>query len=242
MGSKNRSLGGLAVEGFLIIASILIAFFLDAWWGEREAQHQLNQELQSVAREVTENRALVEYDVNSLERITNGSQALLSRLEEGTQSQLVPVQDTLLFFVTFFSPTLDLSFGALDALIASGRLAQIEDPELRLRLAGLRDLVGDAVGDELLAQTILMEQVFPAVSKDADLSVAYRIDTAFGALDRKVDQPIPTEQISVPIPASLELTNAIRNRTSWAGTALGEMRRLLEDLERLRYLIENGVR
>jgi hypothetical protein len=130
----------------------------------------------------------------------------------------------------------------LDALIASGRLAQIQDSELRMRLAGLRDLVGDAVGDELLAQTILMEQVFPAISKDADLSVAYRIDTAFGALEREVGQPIPTEQTSVPIPASLELTNAIRNRTSWAGTALGEMKRLLEDLERLRFLIENGVR
>jgi hypothetical protein len=189
MGAKKRGIGALAFEGLLIICSILIAFSLDTWWGEREAERRLDQELQSVAREVGENRALVAYDIDCLERIVAGSEAILSLLEVAPTTQMVPVQDTLLFLITFFSPTLDLSFGALDALIASGRLAQIEDPELRLRLAGLRNRVGDAVGDELLAQSILMEQVYPAVSKVTDMSVAYRIDKGWVPSNGKWGNP-----------------------------------------------------
>ncbi|MGD2122485.1 MAG: hypothetical protein PVJ76_12105 [Gemmatimonadota bacterium] len=244
MGTKNRSVGRLALEGILIVASILIAFLLDAWWEEREAQHRLDQELTSVAREVAENRDLVEYEVDTLERIRAGSEAILALLTGAPTPGSVPVPDTLMFCVTYWSPTLDLSFGALDALISSGRLAQIRNPDLRLTLAGLRDRVADAVGDELLAQNILMEQVYPAVSKHADLSVVYRIDQRFGIGDlaRETDQPIPSFGDFITIPGTPDVINAILNRTSWLGTGLGEMRLVLSHLDSLNTMIESGVR
>ena len=244
MGTKNRSIGRLALEGFLIVASILIAFLLDAWWNDKEAEDRLDQELTSVAREVSENRDLVEYEVETLERIKAGSEAILGLLYDAPTSQFVPVPDTLMFSVTYWSPTLDLSFGALDALIASGRLAQIKDPDLRLSLAGLRDLVGDAVGDELLAQNILMEQVYPAVSLHADLSVVFRIDQQFGIGDlaMETNQPIPTFGSFLELPATPSVINAILNRTSWLGTAVGEMRLVLAHLDSLGSMIESGIR
>ena len=244
MGTKNRGFGRLALEGLLIVGSILIAFLLDAWWDDREAQGRLDQELRSVAREVAENRDLVEYEVESLERIRGGSEAILALLEDIRPSQAGSIPDTLIFCVTYWSPTLDLSFGALDALIASGRLAQIRDPDLRLTLAGLRDRVGDAVGDEILAQNILMDQVYPAVSQYADLSAVYRIDKQFGVTDlaRETAHPIPTFGLFFELPKTPDVTNAILNRTSWLGTALGEMRLVLSHLDGLHSMIESGVR
>ena len=244
METKNRGLGRLALEGILIVASILVAFLLDAWWGEREAQQRLDQELTSVAREVAENRILVEYEVETLDRIKAGSEAILALLKGAPTPQPVSLPDTLMFSVTYWSPTLDLSFGALDALISSGRLAQIRDPELRLNLAGLRDLVEDAVGDEMLAQNILMEQVYPAVSKYSDLSVVYRIDQQFGVADLagETGQPIPTFDTVLEIPGTPDVINAILNRTSWLGTAVGEMRLVLTHLDSLSAMIESGVR
>lgn len=244
MGTKKHGLGRLALEGILIVASILVAFLLDAWWEEREAQNRLDQELTSVAREVAENRDLVEYEVETLERIKAGSEAILALFEGASTPQSVAVPDTLMFCVTYWSPTLDLSFGALDALISSGRLAQIRDPELRLMLAGLKDLVEDAVGDELLAQDILMEQVYPAVSGHTDFSVVYRIDQQFGVGDLVLasNQEIPTFDTVLGIPGTPDVINAILNRTSWIGTAAGEMRLVLTHLDSLSSMIESGVR
>ena len=68
MSKRDRWVAGLALEGLVVVASILVAFLLDAWWDGRELRNQLNDELASVGREIDENRGLVEFEINSLER------------------------------------------------------------------------------------------------------------------------------------------------------------------------------
>lgn len=229
----RRKASSLLLEGVVVVASILIAFLLDAWWDDRGLQGQLDQELASVARELNENRALVAYEIDALEGHVAAGEAVADLLGGSHESEFVPIPDTLAWFVALWSPTLDVSSGALDALIASGRLAQIESPEVRLGLAGLKGRVDDAVGDELLAQVILTEHVYPAVSKHSDLSSVYLIDKEYFALARQMDRAAPTKQAIVLFPGSLEARNAILNRTSFLGSALGEMRGLLTDLDSL---------
>ena len=98
----------------------------------------------------------------------------------------------------------------------------------------------DVVGDELLAQGILMDHIFPAVAEYADLSRIYRIDQAFFSQERMLNRPVPLGAASTEIPNDQRLRNHILNRASWLGSGLGELRGLQHYLDGLRARIEEG--
>lgn len=234
----NRRASALLLEGLVVVASILIAFLLDAWWDERGLQSELNQELASVTRELKGNRERVVFEIDALQRHVVAGEAVAELLGGPRTSELIPIPDTLAWFVTLWSPTLDVSSGALNALVASGRLAQIRSDEVRLGLAGLAGRVEDAVGDELLAQVILTEQVFPTISRDADLSTVYFIDKEYFGHERQPGRAAPTRNAFVLFPSSLEARNSILNRTSFLGSALTEMQDLMVELDSLILMTE----
>jgi len=91
----------------VVVVSILVAFLLDAWWGDREWRHQLDQELASVGREVDSNRALIGYEVNSLERHVAAGEAVIHLPDGASSTELALIPDTLAWFVAFWSLTLD---------------------------------------------------------------------------------------------------------------------------------------
>jgi hypothetical protein len=231
----------LALEGLVVVMSILIAFVLDAWWDGRQLHGEMRQELGSVAREVAENRAAVEFEIGALQRIIGGSEAMVSSLEAAPAGRPVAVPDTLAWFVAFWSPSLDLSFGALDALVASGRLAQIEDADLRLGLAGLKGKVLDAVADELLAQEVF-ERIYTLLSDHVDFAGIYRIDKQYFAQPRSPNRQVPTENATLLVPNTLPVRNAILDRASWLGSALSELGPLLVQLDSLDALMQNSIR
>ena len=57
------------------------------------------------------------------------------------------------------SPTLGVSVGGVEALMASGRLAVVRSPELRRRPAGLSSLVEELTEDEDLGGDIGWQQL-----------------------------------------------------------------------------------
>jgi hypothetical protein len=233
---KRRFRVRLVLEGLVVVSSILLAFALDAWWDEHELDRDVAQELQSVRRELDENRRLVLYEMDTIERILGGSAATLALLEAEPTPMHIRIPDTLAVLVTFWGPTLDASFGAVDALIASGRLSRIEDAELRLGLSGLKDRVEDPVEDELLAQRVQTEQLIPHVARRVDLAGAARVDAEFFTAHRDIGTRLPSYG-TVDYPTDLETRNLVRHRASWLNSALGELRLLQADVERLLALI-----
>lgn len=125
--------------------------------------------------------------------------------------------------------------------MAPGRLAQIENPEVRLALAGFRGRIEDAVGNELLAREILTGQVYPEVSPNADFSALYLIDLAFFSGPRQLNQAAPTYGGVVTFPGSPRVKKPILYRTSWLAAELGEMRGLIAGVDSLKSLIDHGV-
>ena len=228
----------LLAEGTVIVLSILVAFVLDAWWDGRQFRRELAEELSSVARELDKNRKLVRSEIRALERIIAGGEAFVELAARQSGSATVPVTDSLAYVVGFWSPTLDLSFGAVDALIASGRLSQIRDAELRLGLAGLQDAFEDGVEGEVNALQIVDRQLFPLLARATDFRAVYQIDKTFYALSNTpYDNPLPGGQKVLDFPASLEVRNLVLNRTSWLGGSLGEFRQLLVQLDSMTALI-----
>jgi hypothetical protein len=225
----------------VILSSILAAFLLEGWRDERELGIEVRQELESVLREVQRNQALVSAEVETLDRILAASDALVAALDEPAARGSVSVADTLVFLAMGWQTTFSPSLGAVEALIASGRFAQIEDTELRQGLAGLTEVIDDAVQDELMAQHVGVNQLDPL------LHGAYRWSSVGrDFFSRPGEGLTPQERlghIAVPhhgdlqFPVSLDVRNVLLSRMGWYGGARRKFLGLQDHLHELLALL-----
>ena len=154
----------IAAEGLAIIASILIAFDIDASW-ERRGQGQdeqailagLSDEFLAIGDtlEAWTERTRVKRDALAL-----GLQVLESGPEEWTVQQL----DSVLFALLNVADW-DPRGGALQAVIASGRLELVSNPDLRRELAGWGGMVDDLIDNQHLMQSFVLGEVVPRLSE-----------------------------------------------------------------------------
>ena len=226
----------LLTEGLVILVSILAAFFLEGWRADRELNRDVVQELTNVQRELERNRDLVSSQIASLSRVVSGTKGVLAQLDSSSGSSLVPVADTLVFLSTGYSPSLDPSLGALEALITSGRLSQVQDPELRLKLAGVRYLLSDAMEEEAVARKVLLEQLFPLVRDDLDFGATNRLGKEFlesreasgvSTQERTVGRSIPSYRTQ-NYPNSNAIRSTMRLRLTWCESGVDEYAQVLE--------------
>ena len=123
----------MLMEGVLIVASILLAFAIDAWWDARQERAGLNDHLAALAEDVAEAKADALASQTGRERRTAVIHNLLGVI---TESRAAPSPDTLNAWLGQLwgarSPM--LPYAALEDLRASGVLASIESQELRRAL------------------------------------------------------------------------------------------------------------
>lgn len=72
-----------AVESFVIVASILLAFAIDAWWDDREQSRRTSQYLAALDGEFAEAAAEMDEQIADHERQLAAIDSLLVYLEEG---------------------------------------------------------------------------------------------------------------------------------------------------------------
>ena len=209
----------ILLESVAVIGSILIAFALDASWDRLQARNDLAQDLAGVADELAANRQALADQIVLADRVAGALEVLLDVMDTRPNDDPITAPDTTVW-ISQRTPTFDPSFGAIDALIATGRLAAIEDPYLRRDLAGLRDRARDA-GEELLeGQTVyqLVEApiLFPAFELRAIRAVV---------LSGWEARPLEGGE-EVQFPNSRGLRSAMEQRRSLYELALGELRGL----------------
>jgi hypothetical protein len=229
----------LAVEGLVIMVSILVAFALESWGADRQIRSEVAEELAGIDRELETNIGLVAYQMDLMSRQLKASDTLVTMLA-AANSPTLAVRDSIVWWVFEPSPTLNMRFGAIDALIASGRLPFVRSPELRLGLAALRGVVEDAVEEQIAANAIQEDRLLPMISNTADLSSLTPIGLDFfGAEDRIGRAVISNGEIEIP--TRLELRNTIRRRGIYYFVSIAGMAGLLDRLEELRVLIREEV-
>ena len=239
-GRIRRRGSHLILEGIVILASILAAFWLEGWRADRDLARDLTQEMESVDRELERNRELVIAELAVLDRITSSSNALLTELRANPEAATVAVTDTIAILGTSWSPTIDPSLGAVQALIGSGGLAQLPNPHLRQGLAGLSDRFQDALEEQVLARAMFSNEIFPLTRDRLD----YRVwgEALVELLDPGNAGTLSQEGLSVrsfpsagtvDFPNSLAIRNALEIRRQWYLTAqdeLSQLRVFLDDL------------
>jgi hypothetical protein len=133
-GLRIRSLGIMVRDGAAVLAAIMIAFGLDAWWADRGEAERTDQLLLAMAGEFEAATVQIDSIVRVNDRVVATSIAFLARTEPGLPplSRDSVAQYSALLTMEMYEP----AFGALNTLISSGGLERVRDLGLQQALGG----------------------------------------------------------------------------------------------------------
>jgi len=132
----------IGVEGLAIVASILLAFSIDAWWGERQRHDAERAVLQTLLDDLRVKQVLLA-DMNRFNKAIVESAETLLRVAAGTEQE--PNEDTIdrLIADTWWVSNEALWDSApLNLLATGGGLSLVSNPRLVQELAALQVAIG----------------------------------------------------------------------------------------------------
>lgn len=123
-----------AAEGLLIVASILLAFGLQAWWEDQVEYREETRLLQSILGELRANQGHLVEAIQYQSGIHESVQALLDAAANPTVDLSRDSVDVLIGGVSWYSTTERLQTAAVDAVVLGGTLSVLSDEILRTDL------------------------------------------------------------------------------------------------------------
>jgi len=155
----------ISVEAATIIASILLAFAIDAWWQDRQVRVEEQEILSGLHTEFVANREVL---TRTLSLNLRGMQSLQDFLilVEGDQSE--DAKAIVLATLTEMAGpyTTDLGNGTLDALLSSGRLENLTNRRLRTLLTAWGGVISDVWDDEAHSSKMVVEIYLPHIVQE----------------------------------------------------------------------------
>ena len=224
----------LALEGLVIVLSILAAFALDAGWDEIQEEREEARALEALHTEFVQARESIEFYRSNQQRILHSVSSIVDSLDSaerrGDASVVLP--DTALGWA-YIPPTTSVSLGTLEGLVASGRMDIIESRELRTALA------------------LWGSQLEELTEEEVDLRAL-----AYGEMDRELREEMNTKGLwaaglaayegapeevfgaTRTVPASTEILGVFHLRKSILTHAMDEFDELLEEVDHIISLLE----
>lgn len=231
-GKHRNRIGSLIAEGVVVVASILVAFALDAWWDNRQENEAFLDELASVVSEVEANLASLDLQTRLHQDAIASIDELITGIDDAS-SETISVPDSLLNRAISFAPSYDPSSGALDAFVSGGWLSRIHDPELRGRISALPSRFQDLQEEEEQARAIAHESLLESLWNQESLrSALYSGGIYYQPPNSR--PALPTSSSNIRIPPGM--SNRLLFRRAWLSSALGEIEGLRRDLEAVREL------
>jgi len=133
-GARANVVLWVAGEIFIVVAGVLIAFGLNAWWVERSTRLEEQTHLRALANDFEQNVGLLTYLLQREEEIVAGSHELLQLARKQPDADVAAVRQ--LMGQVFQSHRAEPALDAYQALVNSAGLTLIRDEELRSDLAG----------------------------------------------------------------------------------------------------------
>jgi hypothetical protein len=158
----------LLLQVAAIVGSILLAFAIDAWWGERKEVIEKNALLESVRSETRSNREHLETDRVYRQGAMDSAKALLAAIESGRYEDSTTTLDHRLADLTWFS-NVAISTVAVDSLLEGGLIAAVESERLRRYLVRWPHHVEALRKLQEQDYETLMDEVTPFLGRNASL-------------------------------------------------------------------------
>lgn len=226
----------VSAEGIVIIASILLAFGIDAWWARSSAQAEARVELVRVQGELTADRERIARSVQGRADIAAAAFEITTLIEADGQTP-VSVPDALLVRVISVG-TFETRTPALDGLLRAGRISLIEDVGVRGAIANWERAVRNASELDLRARRLTDDQLVPALWNRGDVGHILRSEVAGlrtppNVLERLLAGLRVDSTASTWIAPDVRLSAAMSQRFQTAARASGALNVLLQSTDAL---------
>lgn len=128
----------LSVEASAIVASILLAFSIDAWWDDRQQSNEEQAILQALLNDLHDNRNYLAEKARYNEAISESTmmlQRMAAGVEEGVSEDSI---DRLIGDIWWYNDEAGWESAPMTQLIAGGGLSSIENTRLAQKLTELQ--------------------------------------------------------------------------------------------------------
>ncbi len=225
--SQNIPWTRLAVEATAIVASILLAFAIDAWWADRETEQWQSAQLRALRDEFSVNLKSLDIIVQTHDYSARRLESLIAQIRDANDMTQVTVPDAVLVPLVAWR-TSDISTGTLDGLLSSGNLAEIDNSDIRQLLAAWPSEVGNAQEDENLARDFVENVVVQSLLGQGILEPAYRSRPLPGQLD--MDTQIDTKTVLSVSPVLIEMATIRIVHIRMAGASISQLREKIKHI------------
>jgi len=208
------------MEGVVIVASILLAFSVDAWWDRQRDRDDQAEVLRAVEGEFRAYRQVLDDAGREATELADSSAVLIDALQVAPQAQLVTVPESTV--------RLSLEWPTLRIPVSSVDLAGIVDPELGSLIRQWQAEVRTTVDRYNAARELVFLQVRPQLAPDVDLA---RLDRRIADFYLRGIEP-PADG-TVRVRHTPQLINALSGRASLLEAAAVGVTRLEGWIDRI---------
>ena len=155
----------ISIEALAIVASILLAFAIDAWWAnvqERGFEHEI---LLSLQEEFQDHRDELEQQRITHTSLLGAVLSLISFANTGVYDDSQFSIDRQMFLLRV-PVTTDFGSGVRDALISSGRIEVISNKPLRFEIAEWASVLDELKDDQQHGVKIVFDMVLPYLIRE----------------------------------------------------------------------------
>ena len=209
---RQISWPAIAAEGVAIVASILLAFSIDAWWQRRSELRQAHALELALREDFDANQSQLDEWRAGNARIHRASLQFLQMIRDAERDAEISVPLQLITGVAG-APTYSPTESAWQIATATGEIDFIENDELRGTLARWRQQLADTSEDEILIRDIVVHELIPALSSQVRLGEAFEYQRI---MDFFRGQPHAGEHEAVRIRATSALEGALAERVFYA--------------------------
>lgn len=196
----------ISAEAVAIVASILLAFAIDAWWQDRGQRLEARNLAAKLYADFQESQAHLENWLAGARRIHVGTGEFLDLLEAAEEGGKVEVPLRLVV-AAIGAPTYSPTDAAVEFLSSTGESRLNE--ELHNVLARWRQQIADTSEDELLIRQIVVNHLVPELSRQVRLGTAFEYERITGHF-AGLDVTARDELLSITVTPGLEAALAER--------------------------------
>lgn len=233
----SNKVGERLIEAILIVISILVAFAIDAWWQERNDREEELRVLNSLQAEFQANLVLIPRFIEAHSVSARYTADLIDALQKAGPDATIEFSATQTGLVVGQGSS-DPHSGALDAILQSGEMRFIQNPQIRERLASWPQLVQDATENEVLLRTIWNPMLNTALARRANLAAINDIPEA--CLNDSLLDQCQTHTISIPY--DTEVIGLLLPIQGFSQEAARELEILVEEAKGIVEMIEEELK
>lgn len=223
------------VESVAVVLSILLAFSIDALWGQHQERVREQVLLRGILADYRASRPELVERLTLAEKMARNTGLLLERVSLWEGSAPLSVPDSLILGV-LGGPTYEPATNTLEAALGSGEVELIRSDAIKSELAAWRRALLDTREDEVEVRRVTNEQLVPS------LAAAMRLGPYFPqVLNWSFDQPVsglPGHAVFRPPP---ELDGLLGVRFFFVQFAAEDLAGLLQSLDRAVDLLETEL-